>query len=1389
MSADIGPRPSIAVSVDEDSPSLLLLKRRVEEQTPDFPLININAPDFSYSEYNKKVQDLFLGLDAPLEDISLTWDDLHCTVPVESPDLAIQTVISGVSGLASAIKHGGANLIRKDHPSKQKTQTAHVLNGVSGVVNPGEMCLVLGPSGSGASLLLSRIAGRQTGQLIQNSGKVLYNGHEKLGGVIEPPHYVQFVGQHDDHIAAITVRETLEFAAKCKWPIWMPHVDTIRKNDVVLTARMLGIERILDTIVGNDILRGVSGGEKKRVTIAEMLIGINAGAVVMDNWSKGLDAKTTLSICKSMKEFAVSQGSPVITSMQAPGTDAFKEYDTVCVLDQGQMLYFGPRDKAEDWFKSLGFYRPPQRSVPDFIATVANPALRAEYLPSDRDISHLHQPPPSTPEEFATRFAKSLLYAELKDKIADVHKQHNQDRVKIPKALWETAKKSNLQKTRYQIKAIGRRQIQFLVATRNAVIQDIMQNLIFGLILGSIFWQLPNSNGGASSRAGIIFLAFLFISLGALAKIGDKHEQKKVFAKQRYANFYNAWPYIFTMFLFDFVIELIRTICFLVPLYLMSGLNLGSSAQRLLYAILVVTMLSLIMAALTRFLVAINEDPNVAEGMGGTLTILIILYAGFMKRPDEIDDWLIWIYWANPLSKVYEALALNEYDGLMFRCRPEELIPNVDAIPLDFRICPVSTGEDYLRQNLGITITPIYRLYYFLALLGYLALLVSLSAVATALAKPSGHALKLTTEADEEERHRSITSQDVTSTIIDIQSRHERRSDTNFTFKNVKYSVNDGKKALLAGIDGLAMSGKVVLLMGESGAGKSTLLDVCALRKTMGKGTSKEGDIRINGVPITNELISYFTGYCEQNDLHVGETTVLEAVKFAANLRLPVSVSNREKNVRAMETLELLGLTPFSNILVKALGAGELKLLTMALEVVAEPMVLFLDEPTSGISASSALIVANALRRIADTGSCVVCTVHQPSKEVFSMFDRLLLLKRGGKQVYYGDIGEDGILLRRYFEARGASPMDEDKNTADWMLDVISDESVDWVEEWHNSQEKIDLGQEISEALESNSHDGKETQELYKRPGLGRQLILVSKRLFLRYWRLPEYNFTRVVLNMAVAVIVGLLFLRDANNTQTGATITFAALFLAVVPSSLGSQNVVMPTVQGRTVFYREIASGTYKPLAFHTALGLVEIPFTAFATTVFTVIFYFMVGLTTSRFGYFFLATQLLYFFAVMLGVFLSSVFAQDYFAAMIASSLTSIFSVLSGFFIRKDEMPVWWRWSTWINPFFYYLSGLVQNQMTDQVFTCTDSELLPIQLPPGFPSCEAIPGGDFNFVTVEEGKCAFCPIPTGETLIDAFSADDVNKWVALGALVAFIIVCRIGAGFGFAKLRFITR
>ncbi|KAG2502582.1 hypothetical protein JM16_009636, partial [Phytophthora kernoviae] len=240
---------------------------------------------------------------------------------------------------------------------------------------------------------------------------------------------------------------------------------------------------------------------------------------------------------------------------------------------------------------------------------------------------------------------------------------------------------------------------------------------------------------------------------------------------------------------------------------------------------------------------------------------------------------------------------------------------------------------------------------------------------------------------------------------------------------------------LLKGISGFALPGTITALMGSSGAGKTTLMDVIAGRKT---GGSIKGQVLLNGHPATDLAIRRATGYCEQMDIHSDASTFREALTFSAFLRQDADVPDSQKYDSVNECLDLLDLHPIANQIIRGSSTEQMKRLTIGVELAAQPSVLFLDEPTSGLDARSAKLIMDGVRKVADTGRTIICTIHQPSALVFSVFDSLLLLKRGGEMVFFGDLGVKATNMVAYFESiDGVSKLEESSNPATWMLGVI----------------------------------------------------------------------------------------------------------------------------------------------------------------------------------------------------------------------------------------------------------------------------------------------------------------------------------------------------------------
>jgi len=295
----------------------------------------------------------------------------------------------------------------------------------------------------------------------------------------------------------------------------------------------------------------------------------------------------------------------------------------------------------------------------------------------------------------------------------------------------------------------------------------------------------------------------------------------------------------------------------------------------------------------------------------------------------------------------------------------------------------------------------------------------------------------------------------------------------------------------------------------------------------------------------------------EQMDVHEQNTTVREALRFSAYLRQPFHVPKEEKDAYVEDVIELLELQDLSEAIVWGLGVEARKRLTIGVELASKPeLLLFLDEPTSGLDAQSAFNLVRFLRKLADSGQAILCTIHQPSSLLFESFDRLLLLGKGGNTIYFGDIGDDSHVMREYFTRYGA-PCPPNVNPAEYMLEAIGAGITprigdrDWKDIWLESPEFSRTKEEIEEikreALSSNrSSNTKQSMcesfwlglaslitELHSdATPLLYQLKIVAQRNALSLWRSPAYVFTRLFSHILVSLSASLPFLRLGRSVR-----------------------------------------------------------------------------------------------------------------------------------------------------------------------------------------------------------------------------------------------------------------
>ncbi|RKP35305.1 P-loop containing nucleoside triphosphate hydrolase protein [Dimargaris cristalligena] len=1190
---------------------------------------------------------------------------------------------------------------------KPNVVTKHILHGVNGYVRPGEMLLVLGKPGAGCSTML-RIMGNERKSYSKITGDVSYGG-------ISPQeidkHYrgeVVYNQEEDYHYPTFTVRNTIDFALKMKTPSTRILTNRSQRRRAVtdILIKMFGLQRCADTIVGNSMIRGISGGEKKRTSIAEQM-ATDATITVWDGSTKGLDASSALDYVRSLRIVADLMHRTTAVSLYQASENIYNIFDKVMVIADGRCIFFGPAQLAKSYFQNLGYVCPERQTTSDFLTGITT-REEARVAPG------MEERVPRTAEEFENSFRESHAHARLLQEIQGYRTEMERDRPDerfremIQESKMGAGKSKIRRKSRYkttywfQIIACLQREIRLTLGNPGLLVFRMLYNWCMAVIVGSLFFKLPDTSYGAFTRGGVLFFALLFNTLVANSEIPKCFSNRPILYKQKSFAFYHPSALYLAQLLSDIPIAFVQVVVFSAILYWMTGLQ--ANAGKFFIFMLILFGTTLCLTALFRLIG--NACPD--------------------------------------LDTAHAALVSNEFKGLLIRCSGAQLIPSGAPQYNDIahQVCTLAgsrpgttivRGEDYIRASNGFKSNDLWR--DFVAVMCFYALFM-----------PAGELGGVTDDGGGAPKGAA--------------------NGLTLSWENIKYIVPGPKRGapeiqLLNDVNGYVKPGQMTALMGASGAGKTTLLDVLAQRKNVGR---IEGEILLSGEPLTRALRRQ-TGYCEQMDIHNPSTTVREALQFSAELRQPASVSKAEKYTFVERVLDLMEMDEIADAMVGTVESGiglsteERKRLTIAVELVAKPKVLFLDEPTSGLDAQSSFSIVRFLRKLAAEGQTVLCTIHQPSSLLFEQFDRLLLLAPGGNTVYFGDLGHNCETLIHYFESHGAAPCAPTANPAEYILDVIGSKSdLSWPDIWRESpvaQREIEQVHQIAAAEKEasrnrppNPEDKKEFSLHY--PG---QCALVLKRMFRSYWRDPEYNLNRIFLQVFCSFFLAITFIQLGDGTVDLQNRIFV-LFQTSVLGILIINQVQPQLIRYRTWFTREEASGFYDWRAFATGMVLTELPYVIFAASCFFGIFYWAVGLNSipGRIGYFYIMYIALSVFAMLFGQAVAAWTPNEVVASMVNPIPASFMALFCGVTIPYALMPTFWRrWMYWIDPYHYFVEGLLVNDLYQQRVVCKPDEFYSFK-PPSGQSCGSYvkaflskaPG--YLSDPANMSDCRYCPYKYGQ-------------------------------------------
>ncbi|KAF5363146.1 hypothetical protein D9758_008368 [Tetrapyrgos nigripes] len=1316
------------------------------------------------------------------------------------------------------------------HPVKRD-----ILTGFEGVIKPGEMLLVLGRPGSGCSTFLKTLA-NQRAEYHSVEGEVHYDAftpeeirRQYRGDVIYSP-------EDDIHFPTLTVNQTISFAARLRAPASNGGRLGLSRNAYadLLTTHLLsvfGLTHTKNTLVGDAAIRGVSGGEKKRVSICEALAA-RARIVSWDNSTRGLDASTALEYVRALRTATDLGKMTTIVSLYQAGENLYKYFDKVCLIYEGKLAYFGAASSARQYFIDMGYEPANRQTTADFLVAVTDPNGRIPRSPSSTiPIEALMAPAPKTSAEFASYFQTSHL-AELNRNEIQAYKQEfvTSDPARIREAYQRSVKSEHVRMSRkrsvylvslgLQAREVMRRRLQMLKGNWVATFLNAFSYVFQAIITGTVYLKTEQTTAAYFSRGGVLFFALLFAALTSMAEIPSLFGQRPIVLRQSQWGFYHPFIDQLALFLVDLPISAVTITVFGVIIYEL--VQLQQSAGQVFIFLLFIFTVGLAMKGFFRALAAACRAEPVAQTLAGIVILASVLYAGYQIPYPSMVGGLRWISYLNPFRYAFESLMINEFRTLNGTCA--SLIPQgpgYENISLANQVCitvgsipgqPTVDGNRFIEMSFEFVSSTgrIWRNFGIICTftVGFVGACLIFTEVNTNLSTNAADSVVLyrreslfgrkrqrpsARQSDEEigsnkdatietvpvdnEKHAKASLQELDLSMTEV-----------FSWQNVNYTVpvsgnKDGEtqRRLLNSISGYVKPGKLTALMGESGAGKTTLLNVLAQRVSVGVVT---GDRFVNGHDLPKDFQAQ-TGYCQQTDTHLPDQTVREALLFSAQLRQPVSVPMEEKEAYVDKCLEMCGLQKYRNATVGSLNVENRKRTTIAVELAAKPkLLLFLDEPTSGLDSQSAWAIMRFLRELANNGQAILCTIHQPSGELFQVFDRLLLLRKGGETVYFGDLGHNSTTLINYFERNGSRRCGEDENPAEFMLDVIgagatAKSVIDWYSVWTSAPESATLQTEIERihtegrekpAVQTALHTEFATPWLY-------QVSQLLKRDMLSHWRNPTYIMAKFVLSIFSGIFVGFSFY-NSPFTQQGTQNKLFSIFIATIISVPLANQLQVIFIKMRNIYeIRERPSRMYSWTALVTSQFLVELPWNIFGTSLFFLCWYWTVGYSSSRAGYSYLMLCLLFpIYYTSIGQAVAAMSPNAEIAAVLFSLIFSFVITFNGV-VQPFSQLGWWQWMYRLSPYTYLIEGLLGQALGHEDIRCSDVELVRLD-PPSGQTCSSYLN---TFIETKGGyitnpdatsSCIVCPVSTTDQyLASSFNIFYSHHWRNVGILAAFII------------------
>jgi ABC-type multidrug transport system ATPase subunit len=554
-----------------------------------------------------------------------------------------------------------------------------ILRGVSGILKRGSCVAVIGAPDSGTTTLLRCLAGRQPKGKVE--GSLLIDGKlpdRKITRIIA------YIPKEDICHGSLTVRETLDFSARCRLPRTVSTEERNSRCDAWL--ELLGLTHVSNSIVGDANIRGISGGERRRVSIG---ISTVAGhrLVIADSPTNGLDSDAAFNVIKTMRALADAHHNGFMVSVRQPSERLLKLFDTICLMSKGKCIFWGRLHEAVPFMEKVHLTKPLRKSLPDFLEELTGKPSKFLDFSNQENQEELgsrstNRNSKVTAEIIHRKYVESELYErmgkEMWNAVDDSTSLLNfaddlEPASCCPSVLIDDDGKFFFNTEKYstgcgfQVAAVCGRQIKLI--SRSPTVRARISRAIFqGFLLGTMFYHFDQSQSAANNRFGALFISLSAIVMGSVSTIPELSSQRRVFYLEKRSGYFRPLVWQLSLILSEIPIALVEMAAYSTLLYGLCDLREGILSLPFLYFYLSLVITSLICWSVAAIAVMASESVVAAQALVPVYNAANLLFSGYLLSKAQIPSYLQWLTVTSTVTRPFVGIAINEMKEQIFHC-------------------------------------------------------------------------------------------------------------------------------------------------------------------------------------------------------------------------------------------------------------------------------------------------------------------------------------------------------------------------------------------------------------------------------------------------------------------------------------------------------------------------------------------------------------------------------------------------------------------------------------------------------------------------------------------------------------------------------------------------